>query len=99
MSHFRVRAYLLRTARAVTQDARHFDLGCSIPRGYHPKRNRAMKRSTIICLCAAMAAASWGRSAPSQQAQQPQAAAAPDSIKARTNEVLLDVVVRDKKGR
>ncbi|HLY63400.1 MAG TPA: VWA domain-containing protein [Terriglobia bacterium] len=55
------------------------------------------KLFTLICLCGAAMVFSWG---PAERAQQPQTPAQePTSIKAETNEVLLDVVVRDKKGR
>lgn len=55
------------------------------------------KFSTIICVCAAALAISWGGL---EHAQQPSAPAPPTtSLKTGTNEVLLDVVVRDKKGR
>src|SRR5690242_310067 len=55
------------------------------------------KLFTSICLCGAAMAFSWG---PAERAQQSQAPGQkPTSIKAHANEVVLDVVVRDKKGR
>ena len=56
-----------------------------------------IKFSTAISLWATAVAVSSG---PAVLAQQPQTTTpAEDTVKARTNEVLLDVVVRDKKGR
>src|SRR6184192_1209321 len=56
-----------------------------------------IKFSTAISLWATAVAVSSG---PAVLAQQPQTTTqAEETVKARTNEVLLDVVVRDKKGR
>ncbi len=55
-----------------------------------------IKVSPLICLCAAAAAVSSGPAVLGQQTQSTTPAG--DTVKARTSEVLLDVVVRDKKG-
>lgn len=56
-----------------------------------------IKFSTVISLCVAAAAVLL---APAVRAQQPKnTPSTGDTVKTRTNEVLLDVVVRDKKGR
>jgi VWFA-related protein len=51
----------------------------------------------LICLCAFGITVAWGRTVPAQQTEAP--AQATTTIKTGANEVLLDVVVRDKKGR